>query len=158
MVYARAPPSFQARYFSFRPPPIASPLPFGTSPTPSLPMPATSALSLNLGVDFSYNASVRSVSPSNFRPTSPAPSVIGSLTRISLNHNPALFSNELEYLYTGKGFYTLLSFFSMPTRKMGPRARQMKPASQNYVRILHICGDLDYTRISSSKCTKMYLP
>ena len=103
MVYACAPPSFQARYFSFRPPPIASPLPFGTSPTPSLPMPATSALSHNLGADFSYNASVRSVSPSNFRPTSPAPSVIGSLTRISLNHNPALFSNELEYLYTRKG-------------------------------------------------------
>ncbi|PAV14719.1 hypothetical protein PNOK_0979700 [Pyrrhoderma noxium] len=110
MVYARAPPSFQARYFSFRPPPIASPLPFGTSPTPSLPMPATSALSLNLGVDFSYNASVRSVSPSNFRPTSPAPSVIGSLTRISLNHNTALFSNELEYLYTGKGFGDAFEF------------------------------------------------
>ena len=36
MVYTRAPPSFQARYFSFRPPPIASPLPFGTSSTPSL--------------------------------------------------------------------------------------------------------------------------
>ena len=104
MVYARAPPSFQARYFSFRPPPIASPLPYVTSPTPSLPMPTTFALSLNPGVDFSYNASVRSVSPSNFRPTSPAPSVIGSLTRISLNHNTALFSNELEYLYTGKGF------------------------------------------------------
>ena len=110
MVYARAPPSFQARYFSFRPPPIASPLPFGTSPTPSLPMPATSALSLNLGVDFSYNASVRSVSPSNFRPTSPAPSVIGSLIRISLNHNPALFSNEPEYLYTGKGFGDAFEF------------------------------------------------
>ena len=110
MVYARAPPSFQPRYFSFRPPPIASPLPFGTSPTPSLPMPATSALSLNLGVDFSYNASVRSVSPSNFRPTSPAPSVIGSLTRISFNHNPALFSNELEYLYTGKGFDDAFEF------------------------------------------------
>ena len=104
MVYARAPPSFQARYFLHRPPPITSPLPFGASPTPSLPMPTTSAPSLNLSVDFSYNASVHSVSPSNFRPTSPAPSVIGSLTRISLNHNPALFSNELEYLYTGKGF------------------------------------------------------
>ena len=91
MVYARAPPSFQARYFSFRPPPIASPLPFGTSPTPSLPMPTTSALSPNLGVDFSYNASIRSVSPSNFRPTSLAPSVIGSLTCISLNHKSQSF-------------------------------------------------------------------
>ena len=61
MVYARAPPSFQARYFSFRPPPIASPLPFGTSPIPSPPMPTTSVLSLNLDVYFYYNASVRSV-------------------------------------------------------------------------------------------------
>ena len=110
MVYARAPPSFQARYFLHRPPLITFPLPFGTSPTPSLPMPATSAISLNLGVDFSYNVSVRSVSPSNFRPTSPAPSVIGSLTRISLNHNPALFSNELEYLYTGKRFGDAFEF------------------------------------------------
>ena len=73
-------------------------------------MPATSVPSLNLGVDFYYNASVRSISPSNFRPTSPAPSVIGSLTRISLNHNRALFSNELEYLYTGKGFGDAFEF------------------------------------------------
>ena len=73
-------------------------------------MPATSALSLNLAVEFSYNASVRSVSPSNFRPTSPAPSVIGSLTRISLSHNPAFFSYELEYLYTGKVFCDAFEF------------------------------------------------
>ena len=119
MVYARAPPSFQACYFSFRPPPIASPLPFGASPIPSLPMPTTFALSLSLDVDFSYNASVRSVSPSNFRPTSPAPSVIGSLTRISLNHNPALFSNELEYLYTGKGFDDAFEFLFDVNEKNG---------------------------------------
>ena len=110
MVYARAPPSFQARYFSFRSPPIASPFPFGTSPTPYPSMPATSVLSPNPDVDFYYNASVRSVSPSNFRPTSPAPSVIGSLTRISLKHNPALLPNELEYLYTGKGFCDAFEF------------------------------------------------
>ncbi|PAV14722.1 hypothetical protein PNOK_0980000 [Pyrrhoderma noxium] len=77
MAYTRAPPSFQALYFLFRSPPIASPFPFGTSPTPYPPMPATSVLSLNLDVYFYYNASVRSVSPSNFRPTSPAPEVIG---------------------------------------------------------------------------------
>ena len=154
MVYARAPPSFQARYFSFRSPPIASPFPFGTSPTPYPSMPATSVLSLNLDIYFYYNASVRSVSPSNFRPTSPAPSVIGPLTWISLKHNPALFSNELEYLYTGKDLVML----SMPTRKMGPRARQMKHRSQKYVKMLYICGDQGYTRISSSKYMKMYLP
>ena len=155
MAYARAPPSFQARYFSFRPPLITSPLPFGTSPTPSLPMPATSALSLNLGVDFSYNVSVRSVSPSNFRPTSPAPSVIGSLTRISLNHNPALFSSTC---IPGKDSMTLSNFSSMPMRKMRLRARQMKHVSQKYVKMLYICGDRDYTRISSLKYMKMYLP
>ena len=110
MAYTRAPPSFQARYFSFRSPPIASPLPFGTSPTPYPSMPATSVLSPNPDVYFYYNASVRSVSPSNFRPTSPASSIIGSLTRISLNHNTALFSNELEYLYTGKGFGDAFEF------------------------------------------------
>ncbi|PAV14654.1 hypothetical protein PNOK_0973200 [Pyrrhoderma noxium] len=119
MAYTRAPPSFQALYFSFRSPPIASPFPFGTSPTPYPSMPATSVLSPNPDVDFSYNASVRSVSPSNFRPTSPAPSVISSLTRISLNHNPALFSNELEYLYTGKVFGDAFEFLFDANEKNG---------------------------------------
>ena len=73
-------------------------------------MPQTSALSLNLGSEYPYPASLRSTSPSHFRPISPAPSVIGSLTRISLNHNPTLFVNELEYLYTGKGFGDAFEF------------------------------------------------
>ncbi|KAH8118900.1 hypothetical protein DFH11DRAFT_1474365, partial [Phellopilus nigrolimitatus] len=110
IVYARAPPSFQARYFTFRSAPVASPLLFAASPTPSLPMPTTSALSLNLGVDFPYPASLRSGSPSHFRSASPAPSVIDSLTRIPLAHKPALFANELEYLYTGKGFGEAFAF------------------------------------------------
>ncbi|KAL5523343.1 hypothetical protein ACEPAF_1610 [Sanghuangporus sanghuang] len=110
IVYARAPPTFQARYFSFRPPPISSPLPFAASPTPSLPMLQTSALSLNLGTESPYPASIRSTSPSHFRPISPASSTIGSLTHISLSHNPVLFSNELEYLYTGKGFGDAFEF------------------------------------------------
>ncbi|KAI5117741.1 hypothetical protein M0805_004930 [Coniferiporia weirii] len=110
IVYARAPPSFQARYFSFRPAPVASPQPYAASPSPSIPMPATSALSLNLGVEFPYAASLRSGSPSHFRSASPAPSVIGALTRIPLAHNPALFANELEYLYTGKGFGAAFEF------------------------------------------------
>ncbi|THH00388.1 hypothetical protein EW145_g7088, partial [Phellinidium pouzarii] len=95
MVYARAPPSFQARYFSFRPAPMTSPLPFAASPTPSLPMPTTSALSLSLGVEFPYAASLRSPSPSHFRAVSPAQSIIGSLT---------------QYLYTGKGFGAAFEF------------------------------------------------
>ncbi|KAH8103245.1 hypothetical protein DFH11DRAFT_1734797 [Phellopilus nigrolimitatus] len=103
-------PSFQARYFTFRSAPVASPLPFAASPTPSLSIPTTSALSLDLGVDFPYPASLRSGSPSHFRSASPAPSVIGTLTRIPLAHKPALFANELEYLYTGKGFGEAFAF------------------------------------------------
>ncbi|TBU54025.1 hypothetical protein BD310DRAFT_961704 [Dichomitus squalens] len=100
VVYARAPPSFQARYFSFKPPPAASPLPYSSSPTGTLP--AQSALSLTLGVDFSSPS--RSPSPSPFRVTSPSPSThAGALLRLPTNINPTLFSNELEYLYTGKG-------------------------------------------------------
>ncbi|KAH8115483.1 hypothetical protein DFH11DRAFT_1759920 [Phellopilus nigrolimitatus] len=73
-------------------------------------MPTTSALSLNLGVDFPYPASLRSGSPSHFRSAFPAPSVIGSLTRIPLTHKPALFANELEHLYTGKGLGEAFAF------------------------------------------------
>lgn len=105
IVYARAPPSFQARYFSFRPPPIASPIPYSASPTGTLP--AQSALSLTLGVDFGGI----SRSPSPFRAVSPAPSTNpGGLLRLPTSINPTLFSKELEYLYTGKGFGDAFEF------------------------------------------------
>ena len=105
IVYARAPPSFQARYFSFRPPPIASPVPYSASPTGTLP--AQSALSLTLGVDFSGI----SRSPSPFRAVSPAPSTNpGGLLRLPTSINPTLFTQELEYLYTGKGFGAAFEF------------------------------------------------
>ncbi|KAH7904411.1 hypothetical protein BJ138DRAFT_914120 [Hygrophoropsis aurantiaca] len=65
IVYARAPPSFQARYFQFRPAPVASPTPYSPSATPALP--AQSALSLSLTLDYSR-------SPSTYRSSSPAPS------------------------------------------------------------------------------------
>ncbi|PAV14716.1 hypothetical protein PNOK_0979400 [Pyrrhoderma noxium] len=113
MAYTRAPPSFQARYFSFRPPPIASPLPFGASPTPSLPMPTTSALSLNLSVDFYYNASVRSVSPSNFRPTSPAPSVIGNSTATEEETAPAFYSHRFILATRAPYFYDQLITYGL---------------------------------------------
>lgn len=104
-MYARAPPSFQARYFSFKPPPAPSPLPYSSSPTGTLP--AQSALSLTLGVDFT---SV-SRSPSPFRAPSPSPSTnTGALLRLPTPINPNLFSNELEYLYTGKGFGEAFEF------------------------------------------------
>ena len=106
VVYARAPPSFQARYFSFKPaPPSTSPLPYSSSPTGSLP--AQSALSLTLGVDFTS----ASRSPSPFRAPSPSPSTsTGAVLRIPIAINPILFSNELEYLYTGKGFGEAFEF------------------------------------------------
>lgn len=95
IVYARAPPSFQTRYFSFRPTPYAS-----------SPPPTTSALSLDI--------SRSSRTPSPFRSSSPAPSAApissNGLLRLSTSINPALFSNELEYLYTGQGFGEAFEF------------------------------------------------
>lgn len=97
IVYARAPPSFQARYFSFRPPPITSPTPYSSSPSPA---PAQSSVSLSLTLDYAHN----SRSPSPFRSSSPSPSTNqGGILRLPQQISPALFSNELEYLYTGKG-------------------------------------------------------
>ncbi|KAJ7086874.1 hypothetical protein B0H15DRAFT_844186 [Mycena belliarum] len=95
IVYARAPPSFQIRYFSFRPQPR------GGSPL------AASALSLDIP-----RGGSRSSSPSPFRngAASPAPSTVGGLTRLTTSINPALFSNELEYLYTGQGFGEAFEF------------------------------------------------
>ncbi|KAJ7718715.1 hypothetical protein DFH07DRAFT_331648 [Mycena maculata] len=95
IVYARAPPSFQTRYFSFRPQP-------GRTNTGS-PLPANSALSLDLA---------RSPSPAYRNgAASPAPSTtVGGLTRLTTNINPALFANQLEYLYTGQGFGEAFEF------------------------------------------------
>jgi len=105
IVYARAPPSFQARYFQFRPAPIASPIPYSSSPTGTLS--AQSSLSLSIGLD----VPLVSRSPSPFRPTSPSPSTTpGTLLRLNTSINPILFSNELEYLYTGKGFGEAFEF------------------------------------------------
>ncbi|KAK7044999.1 hypothetical protein R3P38DRAFT_3347228 [Favolaschia claudopus] len=87
IVYARAPPSFQSRYFSFRP---QDPL-------------AASALSLDIPRPLGR-------SPSPYERGSPAPSTSGGLTRLTSNINPALFSNELEYLYTGQGFGEAFEF------------------------------------------------
>ena len=103
-MYARAPPSFQARYFSFRPPPITSPTPYSTTPSPA---PAQSSASLTLTLDYAHN----SRSPSPFRSASPSPSTLqGSILRLPQQTSPALFSNELEYLYTGKGLGEAFEF------------------------------------------------
>ncbi|KAI0254611.1 hypothetical protein BJV78DRAFT_1185641 [Lactifluus subvellereus] len=105
IVYARAPPSFQARYFSFRPAPISSPGPLGTY-SPSA-FPTHSALSLSLGPE----ASSISRSPSPFRPASPVSQSQDGLMHLTTSINPNLFSKELEYLYTGKGLGATFDFF-----------------------------------------------
>ncbi|KAG9034590.1 hypothetical protein FRB95_013043 [Tulasnella sp. JGI-2019a] len=107
IVYARAPPSFQARYFKFRPAPSATPSPYGSSPIPN----SQSAYSLSLPMD---DLPTTSRSPSPFttrRAMSPAPSSIaGQILRLNTNIAPVLFTNELEYLYTGKGLSDAFEF------------------------------------------------
>ncbi|KAI5996377.1 hypothetical protein EDD15DRAFT_2252195 [Pisolithus albus] len=105
VVYARAPPSFQARYFSLRPVPVTSPTPYASSPSPS-PAPVQSTVSLSATLDLPLN------SPSPFRSSSPSPSTPTNAPalRIPINANPALFSNELEYLYTGAGLGEAFEF------------------------------------------------
>ncbi|KIP06327.1 hypothetical protein PHLGIDRAFT_119037 [Phlebiopsis gigantea 11061_1 CR5-6] len=121
IVYARAPPSFQARYFQSRPPPTQSPLPYSTSPTGSLP--AQSALSLSLGLD--YGAISRSPSP--FRAVSPAPSTNqGGILRLNAHLNATLFAHELEYLYTGKGFGEAFEFLFDTTEALEGDAEEAR--------------------------------
>lgn len=112
IVYARAPPSFQARYFNFRPAPIASPHPYSysASPVPTLTLPVQSALSLSLNGELP--SPPRSLSPFNHpRGSSPAPTLgSGGLLRLPTAISPALFTNELEYLYTGKGIGAAFEF------------------------------------------------
>ncbi|KAF8508576.1 hypothetical protein BU17DRAFT_56655 [Hysterangium stoloniferum] len=116
MVYARAPPTFQARYFSFRPAPVASPSPYGPSP-----MPAQSAVSLGLSMSIEAPSPARSPSPyqSILRSQSPAPSAApGQLLRLTSSIASALFSQELEYLYTGKSFGDAFEFlFDSPEKR-----------------------------------------
>ncbi|KAG1855670.1 hypothetical protein DFJ58DRAFT_880560 [Suillus subalutaceus] len=98
------PPSFQQRYFQFRPPPIASPTPYSTSPSPA---PAQSAMSLSLTLDYAQT----SRSPSPYRSSSPSPSTnLNTVMRIPAISSTTLFSNELEYLYTGEGLGEAFEF------------------------------------------------
>lgn len=101
IVYARAPPSFLAQYFDVRPNGTSrifsgSPLP-GENPTQS-----TFSLSLQ---DGRY-----AVSPSGDDHSSPTPSGNLGMLRLSTDVLPALFSNQLEYLYTGAGIGDAFEF------------------------------------------------
>ncbi|KAH7090989.1 hypothetical protein BKA62DRAFT_724393 [Auriculariales sp. MPI-PUGE-AT-0066] len=105
MVYARAPPAFQMRYFAFRPAPVASPLPFSASPQPFAPI-----SSVSLGIDLPGPS--RSPSPYGTPgKASPAPTTgPGPLMRLHPQIDITLFTNELEYLYTGIGFGEAFEF------------------------------------------------
>jgi len=105
IVYARAPPSWQAKYFQFRPAPIGSPTPY--SATPSI-MGVQGALSLNLNLGVDYPNQSRSPSP--FRVLSPSPSTNHpGLLRLPIT-NSTIFPNELEYLYTARGLTQAFEF------------------------------------------------
>ncbi|KAF8881150.1 hypothetical protein CPB84DRAFT_1851646 [Gymnopilus junonius] len=107
-----APPSFQNRYFALRPN-------GATSPLPSSPYPGESALSLGLETSMTAFArtpspNLRSSSPSNTLPAPTSSSVVpttsSTLLRLTTSMNPTVFSNELEFLYTGKGFGEAFEF------------------------------------------------
>ncbi|KAG8745733.1 hypothetical protein FRC10_007213 [Ceratobasidium sp. 414] len=121
IVYARAPPSFQARYFTPRTASSGSPTPYSTQHL----LPAQSSLSLSLPPS---DARPGSRSPSPFgapqRSQSPAPSMgNGTLLRLPLAMNPVLFTNELEYLYTGKGMGEAFEFLFDTSAENGQAKR-----------------------------------
>ncbi|KAF9030400.1 hypothetical protein BJ165DRAFT_1535704 [Panaeolus papilionaceus] len=90
IVYARAPPTFQSRYFALR----------QHNALYDVDQAADSALSLDPST---YGTSEPSTATLTHQPSS-------SLLRINALSNPALFANELEYLYTGKGFGEAFEF------------------------------------------------
>lgn len=108
IVYARAPPSFLARYFDVRPGGSYSHLDL-SSP---LGLPTQSTLSLGLPND---GPSV-SRTPSPYRnaeddfPASSSNAPAGPLLRLTTSISPSLFSNQLEYLYTGRGIGAAFEF------------------------------------------------
>jgi hypothetical protein len=126
IVYARAPPSFQVRYFLFRPPPISSPIPFSPSINGTLQPQAQSALSLTSALQLHPTSISRSRSP--FRVASRSPSTgPGGILRLTTAINPTLFSNEPEYLYTGKGFGMAFEFlFDTSEAREGGDAEGMR--------------------------------
>ena len=104
-MYARAPPPWQAKYFQFRPAPIGSPTPYSATPS-IMGVQGTLSLNLNPGIDFAN----QSRSPSPFRGQSSSPSANHpGLLRLPIT-NPAIFPNELEYLYTARGLSQAFEF------------------------------------------------
>lgn len=110
IVYARAPLAFQANYFSFRPPPVASPNLF--SPSPGIDQ-STDTLLLENRLDRPETPYSAYDLPRDGSPTSRATHAANApsgLLRLHTSLNPALFSNELEYLYTAQGLGVAFEF------------------------------------------------
>lgn len=103
IVYARAPPSFLAQYFDVRP--NGASRIFSASPPLQGENPTQSTFSLSLP-DGRYTASP----PGDFQAPSPTPSGTLEMLRLSTDVLPALFSNQLEYLYTGAGIGDAFEF------------------------------------------------
>ncbi|KAF9521830.1 hypothetical protein CPB83DRAFT_801138 [Crepidotus variabilis] len=121
IVYARAPPSFQTRYFSVRPHGAASPLPYAPSTTEGNYLGDST---VSLGLTPRTPSPERSSSPSTI-----AAATLASLTllRLTTSINPTLFSNELEYLYTGKGFGEAFEFlFDESREQLGDDAEALR--------------------------------
>jgi len=93
IVYARAPPSFQNRYFQSQ---------HRSYPNQSDAYLAGDASVTSLNGPDNYNGSLNNRSPS--------PVIQGSVMRLETDINPALFAHELEYLYTGRGFGEAFEF------------------------------------------------
>ncbi|KAG8859862.1 hypothetical protein FRB91_006288 [Serendipita sp. 411] len=109
IVYSRAPTSFQAQYFSFRPAPSATPDPYRDSPGPEQ---SSYSLSLNLP------SPTGSLMPDFERGASPSSQRGDGILRLATSHNPALFSNQLEYLYTAQGMGEAFEFlFDAPEQR-----------------------------------------
>lgn len=108
IIYARAPPSFQSKYFQFRPAPAASPMPGypgqgGYHGNPS-------ALSLSYSRQDDYDVDD---DDDGDRMLNRPPTVLhepGGLLRIPTTVTQGLFLNELEYLYTGRGLGDAFAF------------------------------------------------
>ena len=108
MIYARAPTTFQATYFSIRPAPPVTPDPYG---------PDQSSYSVHIAPPSPSESMLRDYD--HLRGGSPAPSQMqGPVLRLTTSVNPALFSNQLEYLYTAQGMGEAFEFlFDAPEQR-----------------------------------------
>lgn len=108
MVYARAPPSFLAQYFDVRP--NAASRIYSASPAQDLgPNPTQSTFSLGLAEDQPTLSPTSSPSRAHlYSPSSSPPT--NTLLRLTTAISPSLFSNQLEYLYTGRGIGAAFEF------------------------------------------------